>query len=372
MKQLLRINSVFLTFVLLFSGCTTNRGSGILMNERFSYNEAIIRSQNEQMLLNLVRLRYNDVPLFLDLSGIVTQYSVTNSGGISGNSALTTASNAKPAATTTGSLNAGLSFNEKPTMTYSPLQGEEFATRILTPIAPETIVLLSQSGWSISRLFMLCVQRINNISNAANASGPTPEYKPEYEAFQSMIKLLRLLQRRGAMSAVVQKSGESRQVSLRFSDTVSDTSLQNAKNEVVKTLNLKAGSSEYMIKAGGVTAEDDAIYLSTRSLLGVLYFLSHAIEPPTKHIETSIMTLTKNPDGSVFDWNSVLGEILRIKTSGKKPDEAYVKSFYRDHWYYIADNDLNSKATFNLLHYLFALQSAEGSGRSPLLSLNLS
>lgn len=356
----------------MFSGCTTSRGTKILTNERFGYNEAIIRSHNEQMLLNLVRLRYNDVPLFLDLSGIVTQYSITNSGGISGASALTTASNAKPAATTTASLNAALSFNEKPTMTYSPLQGEEFATRILTPIAPETLVLLSQSGWSISRLFMICVQRLNGISNAANASGPTPEYKPDYASFQSLAQLLRLLQRKGALSSGAQQSSEGVNVTLKFKKDIADTSLQNAKNEVAKILELSSESSEFVINGDSSAASANTINLKTRSLLGVLYFLSNAIEPPMEHVEKNLLTITKNSDESAFNWGDVLGEFLKIQTSSKNPDEAYVKSFYRDHWYYIADNDLNSKATFNLLHYLFALQSAEGSGRSPLLSLNLS
>ena len=42
---------------------------------------------------------------------------------------------------------------------------------------------------------------------------------------------------------------------------------------------------------------------------------------------------------------------------------------YRDHWFYISDADLNSKATFSLLTYLLSLQSAGHQGMSALLSV---
>ncbi len=42
---------------LLFPACTRFGPKGV-PGDRFSYNEAISKSQKEQMLLNLVRLRY--------------------------------------------------------------------------------------------------------------------------------------------------------------------------------------------------------------------------------------------------------------------------------------------------------------------------
>ena len=38
-------------------------------------------------------------------------------------------------------------------------------------------------------------------------------------------------------------------------------------------------------------------------------------------------------------------------------------------WFYIADDDQSSKATFGMLNILFSLQSATGKGKSPLLTL---
>ena len=58
-------------------GCA-KMGPGKIPSARINYCEAIVRSANEQLLLNLVRLRYRDVPLFLDLGSVVTQYSDGN------------------------------------------------------------------------------------------------------------------------------------------------------------------------------------------------------------------------------------------------------------------------------------------------------
>ncbi|MEZ5367278.1 MAG: hypothetical protein R2748_34300 [Bryobacterales bacterium] len=42
---------------------------------------------------------------------------------------------------------------------------------------------------------------------------------------------------------------------------------------------------------------------------------------------------------------------------------------YRNRWFYIDDSDLNSKATFNLLNYLYSLQAAGRGAGSPLLTV---
>ena len=43
-------------------------------------------------------------------------------------------------------LSGGLSGSERPTASYTPLQGAEFVTKLISPIEEETIVLLTRSG----------------------------------------------------------------------------------------------------------------------------------------------------------------------------------------------------------------------------------
>jgi hypothetical protein len=73
-------------------------------------------------------------------------------------------------------------------------------------------------------------------------------------------------------------------------------------------------------------------------------------------------------DGKPFEWSQVMGRVFRVQVSPSEPANAYVRVFYRDHWFYIADSDLNTKTTFSLLTYLFNLKAAGKGGQEPLLS----
>jgi hypothetical protein len=55
-------------------GCTTGLGPKALRGERPDWNQQIVRSSDSEMLLNVVRLRYNDSPL-LEWALDVAQYS---------------------------------------------------------------------------------------------------------------------------------------------------------------------------------------------------------------------------------------------------------------------------------------------------------
>ena len=51
-------------------------GPDMLKVERINYNVALQNMNDEQMLLNLVRLRYRDTPIFLDVASISIQFTI--------------------------------------------------------------------------------------------------------------------------------------------------------------------------------------------------------------------------------------------------------------------------------------------------------
>ena len=51
---------------------------------RDNYNVAIQQTNNEQLLLNLVRLRYRDTPLFLEVSSVTTNFTFEVGSGAGG------------------------------------------------------------------------------------------------------------------------------------------------------------------------------------------------------------------------------------------------------------------------------------------------
>ena len=352
---------------LVVSGCATGLGPRAVRTERPTYNQQIVRSTDAEMLLNIVRLRYNDSPLFLELSSVVSQYTYDASVNASGNIAGSGPSSA--------SVGGALGYSEKPTVTYAPLMGEDFATRMLAPIPLDSIMLFQQSGWSAERLFLVAVQRVNDLLNAPTASGPTPDHKPDYEAFADFSERVHRLQSAGLLDLnwerrehETQPPGRNPRFRLRRpADPRSPLAADVA--AIRRYLDLKPGRDDFTLTAFPFERQPTEVGLRCRSLLGVLYFLSAAVEPPAPDVEAGLVMVTRDDDGQPFDWKKVTRKVLAIHSQKARPERAYVAVAYRGWWFYVADDDQSSKATFSLVNILFSLQSATGKGKSPLLTL---
>ena len=90
---------------------------------------------------------------------------------------------------------------------------------------------------------------------------------------------------------------------------------------------------------------------------------------PTRAVRARLATVTKDDNGQPFDWSKVTGKVMTIHSQKERPRNAYVAVQHRGWWFYIADDDQNSKTTFSLLNILFSLQAATGKGKAPLLTL---
>jgi len=62
-------------------------------------------------------------------------------------------------------------------------------------------------------------------------------------------------------------------------------------------------------------------------------------------------------------------QLLRIHSDAHLPAHAAVAVRYRGNWFYIDDRDRNTKSTFMLLNYMFALQAGEYDSKGPVLTL---
>ena len=65
------------------NGCASI-GPGTMARDRFDYTTAISDSWKAQMLLNVVKLRYADAPVFLDVASVISQYGFSGTAGVSG------------------------------------------------------------------------------------------------------------------------------------------------------------------------------------------------------------------------------------------------------------------------------------------------
>ena len=138
---------------------------------------------------------------------------------------------------------------------------------------------------------------------------------------------------------------------------------------VRRMLDLEAGKEDFYLTAFPYKRTPNEVGLRCRSLLGVLYFLSKAVEPPAEHVKEGLVPITLDDDGQPFNWSKVTGKVMTIHSQEDRPRKAFVAVQHRGWWFYIADDDQNSKATFGLLNILYSLQQATGKGKSPVLTL---
>ena len=406
------IASSLVGLVLLpIAGCVW--GPKALSYSRTEYNRAVQLTANEQMLLNIVRMRYRDAPEFVAVSSISTQFTF--------DAGATVGTDLKSSLPDIFHADGSVAASERPTITYMPLQDEQFAHRLLSPMSMETLLLLTRTGWSMERVLRLIVQNINGLDNATSAGGPTPQLRPDFESFKKIAGYFRKLQNRNQLEIAYQKSKEPKTLSgpipiqqiagtdlvlaaekgfrfdvneagtqvtltspdqflvLRIASNIDKTSEGDV---IFKELNMDppgAKSSYYPLRLAnegqlfeGRETVKNQLWISTRSLLETLYYLSQGIDIPAGHYKEGIVTKTLNPDGSVFDWNELTGDLLRIHHSKQRPIHSSVAIQYREHWFFIDDSDLQSKSTFSLLMELYNLEIRGGGAVSaPVLTLGV-
>ncbi len=335
-------------------GCV-NLGPTTLKSERSNYNQAVQRTNDEQLLLNLVRLKYRDTPFFMEVSSVASQFSLSSSANAS--------ATLQDGVSGLFGLGGSVGMTEKPTVTYSPLQGDRFIQRVLSPLPLQTIVLLYHSGWSIERIFRLCFQRMNHLKNAPGASGPTPVLAPQFKEFAAAIKVLRAWQVDDVLDLSYQESGNGSQLVLHIGEKNTERT-----REFARVMNLNPDRDRYVLTFS-ISDPGYQIQVVTRSLLGIMFYLSQAVEVPKEDVLQGKVTQTKTSDGKIFDWKEVTGDLLKISSLSENPQADSKSIYYRGTWFYIDDSDLSSKSTFSLLAQIFSLQAGKIKDTAPLLTL---
>jgi len=353
-------------FVCFATGCGSF-GARAMKGERIQLNSAFQQTTDEQLLLNLVRLRYRDTPAFLEVSSISSQsrFEATIEAGAE----LERAKENLDLFT----FGAGAGYATQPTLTYTPLQGDAFIQRLLTPLTLEKLMLLYQSGWNVKRVFLLGVQSMNNVKNAPRSSGPTPGRAPEYRDFLRAVEILHDLERRGLVDMGYESQpGDSASPRLILQIDPKASNLPPV-TELTQILNLDLSRTSFPIVYSQVQhirpQAVESIRIDTRSLLGIMYYLSQAVEAPAADMQKGRITVTRTEMGEPFDWDVLLGGIFKIKAESSQPAEAAVAVRYREQWFYIDDSDLDSKSTFAMLSQIFSLQAGKAEGIVPVLTL---
>ena len=358
-KSRVACSLVILVFAFATIGCL-KVGPISLKSERSKFNQAIQKTNNEQLLLNLVRLKYRDTPFFLEVSNVASQFRLKNKASFK--------AQLESMVKDIFNLGASTSYEQSPTVSYSPLHGDKFVKNILSTLPLKTITLLFHSGWSVERVFRVSFQLLGELANAPGASGPTPTNAPQYKEFLQAVKYLQNLDDKDALSINYQEVNDQPQMVLRISKDAKNTKPALA---FARAVGAAPGKSMYILNHFSSLAQVEHLRVVPRSFLGIMFYLSQSIQIPERDILKGKVTLTKNSDGGKFDWFDVTGELLTIRSSAEEPPRATVRVFYRDTWFYIDDTDLDSKSTFSLLTQIYALQSGAIKDVDPILTIGI-
>ena len=352
----------------LISGCAA-QGAKRVPADRFDYNGAIAQSTREQMLLNIVRSRYLEVPVFLTVSSVLTQYEYDRSVGLGGILEF-------GSGTTDRALgDANLRFSERPTITYLPVEGQEFSAQLLSDIPSEIIFAAAQAGWSVDVFMRIAIQRLGAVENMSFGELPTSGYidsKTQIESdfkklkhFERMIELIFILSDSEVIEVQLIEEDGKKERYLMIAEEVPED-LRPLLGELRQLIGL-TNRNRFLITDRVTNLKDDEISIQTRSVMAVMEFMARGVEVPLEHLE----------DGWVIDYGlqnsegEVAKELIpfKMRSSKNRPANVFAAVRFRDYWYYIDHADITSKRALSLIIVLFRLQAPSPSGAAPILTL---
>ena len=371
---LLPLTAALLLPGLILMGCSL--GPRQLKGNRIGYNVSIQKSDNEELLLNLVRLRYMEVPCFMQVSSVTASFEYSL--------ALQAQSQWSKGDFYTqfprrflNPLARG-SYTESPTISYSPLAGEKFVASLLTDVSPHRFWFLHRSGWEIDLLLDLLVRRIGQLSNPDPFEYAEPKYLEEERRFQQFAQLLRTYQTRDDISLVYPDPAENLPyelaLELRFRNAGEARSIESLLGTRLQLSPLPDGHLLGQIflstKAGfrkqkEVNLEGPLLRIHFRNFIGVLVDLLNGVETPPGEVENGIVNRVSIP----ADEPSLGAAHILVHCVAAFPEKSLVAIRYRGHCFYIADNDFISKRTFAFVSTLLSLQSGEAKPTAPVLTL---
>ncbi|MCH9613136.1 MAG: hypothetical protein S4CHLAM102_16420 [Chlamydiia bacterium] len=367
MAYLYRISSLLIApLLLLLGGCHVPSRVAIEGNGgRNAYNDVLQQSNNEQMLLNLVRLRYDDFPFFLEINNVTTTF--TYGAKASGLVPIPGFTKQNPF-----ELGGEVSWQNQPTIQYTPLDGHTFSNQLMTPVDLLTVQLLYNAGWDIERLVRLTIQSIDELTNAGGGTILLANTWDRFEKFVNMTRLMRYFQEMGELSIGIKmpkncpdaKDCEANALQISFP----------ANNQYSKDLAELLDAhiihhDHYVVDLPMDYNKEVRVGIKPRSLLAIIGYLSLAVEVPKEHVRSGRVNESSDLEGELIDCKDVVGDLMVIKSSKCKPRDAYVWVKYGNYWYYIDNDDTRSKRTFVLLLQLYNLQSGDVPKNGPILTL---
>jgi hypothetical protein len=335
--------------LLALTGCTSVSPQRI-STDRMDYGQVVAESWKRQTLLSVVRMRYADAPVFLEVASIINSYSV----GGKANAAASLPSRTDP---DVFNLGAEGTWSNTPTVTYQPVLGERFTKSMLQPVPPAAVFQLLQGGWPPEIVLPIVVGSINGLRNDSLGMGADP-------GFRELIELLSRIQRAGGLGIRVEPRKEGSAVVIVLPHEGKDAELIENGRRVQELLGLDEGLGEFDVSYGLFPRNGREIAILSRSMLEIMLQLGFGIELPAGHATDGRAT-----PGRAKPGDTKHEPLMRIHSGTEAPADAYTAVPYKGYWYWIDDTDIVSKRAFTFMLILFSLAETGQSATAPIVTV---
>lgn len=326
------------SLVTLMSGCSTTQ-LGQVPKTRENYNKAIDTSENEQFLLNIVRMHYGNSPYFVGVDSVTTQSTLRTK--VEGQM-FTTRDAVMPGPF--WNIAPTVEFTEAPTITYTPLQGTKYVSGMMTPLSIDRIGMLQSSGWDLPTVLKLTINRIGSLDNSEISRHVVAGGSEENPEFSNFVNYLTQLGQKGAITHSL--------TSYRDHPAILLQTTPDAGKQISSMLHLKNSHTQFILSQYAVNTPgtpENMIYMQTRSLLGILNYLANYV-----------------PEDASRTQKQTKGYFYAL-VSNSEPANAMVKIDYKGKWYYIANDDATSKSILILLKVIYSLQLGDIKANLPMV-----
>jgi hypothetical protein len=344
-------------------GACSSIGPATVARDRSDYSAAIGDSWKQQTLLNIVRLRYGDFPVFMEIAQVIAgyQFQTTATAGFSAQNYLTSSVGVAPAMA--GVAGVGATYIDRPTVIDSPLTGNDFLKKLMAPIPPAAVMFLLQSGYPATIVMPIAIDSINGVTNESKRGGMA---RPGDPRFTRLAQLLYELQVANALQIRVDRAKDNSDVTIISFPPINVTQDVAAKiEEGRRILSLSGTSRTYPVRYGGWSGKSDEIAMVTRSMLQIMVELG---------------VLAQVPEADIADGKAARGTggnpsptgappLLNIMSGAAPPHDAHAVVQYKGHWFWIPDTDIRSKTIFTSVMLLFSISDVGVRSAPPVVTV---
>jgi hypothetical protein len=335
----------------------THLGPKSIAVDRFDYSTEIANSWKQQTLLNVIKLRYMDLPVFVDVASVVAGYSMQTGVSVGG-----TLSSDRAVQGDFLSGSGQAIYTDRPTITYVPMTGEKFLRGLITPIDPKNIFFMLQAGYAADFILGLTVESLNGVQNRSMAGGVAREADPD---FVTALHLIREVQAAGAVGLRVEENkdkGSTGVVFFRREDVAPD--IVEKATEARRLLHLPPDLKSFKLTYSPGRGAEGELAVNSRSMLQIMGALAAHLDVPEEHLKDHSAIPS-------FESDSAEGgqPRMRIHSGKSKPRNAFAAVQYLDYWFWIDNGDWLTKRAFTAVMFFFTLADTGNNEKLPLITI---